>query len=78
MQTTIRLNEETKAELDKLRQYKNESYDELVRKIVYIVKMVDKDPKLSKKALEEIRKARERIDKGDFYTNDEAKKILGL
>ena len=78
MQTTIRLNEETKAELDKLRQYKNESYDEVVRKIVYIVKMVDKDPKLSKNALEEIRKARERIDKGDFYTNDEAKKILGL
>ncbi len=78
MQTTIRLNEETKTELDKLRQYKNESYDEVVKKIIFILKMVEKEPKLSKKALEDIRKAREKIDKGEFYTNDEAKKILGL
>ncbi len=36
--TTIKIHKETKAEIDKYREYKNESYDELLRKIVYIVK----------------------------------------
>ena len=31
-ETTIRINPETKTKLDEFRQYKNESYDELVRK----------------------------------------------
>ena len=78
MQTTIRLHEETKNELDRLRQYKNESYDEVVRKLVYIIKTVEKEPKVSQKVLEEIRKSRERIDKGEFYSEEEAKKILGF
>ncbi|MBT4135593.1 hypothetical protein HOD75_03065 [archaeon] len=78
METTIRLNERTKAELDSLRQYKNESYDELVRKIVHIVKVCEKQPQLSQKTIQEIKEARENIKKGEFYTEEEAKKILGL
>ncbi len=78
METTIRVNPKTKAELDSLRQYKNESYDELVRKLIYLVKMCEKEPKLSQKTIQEIKEARERIKKGEFYTEEEAKKILGL
>jgi len=78
METTIRLNPETKTKLDEFRQYKNESYDELVRKLIHLAKTCEKDPRLSKKALEEIKEARERIKKGEFYTEEEAKKILGL
>ena len=78
METTIRIKPQTKEELDGLRQYKSESYDELVRKLVYLVKMCEKDPKLSQKSIQEIKKARERIKKGEFYTEEEAKKILGL
>lgn len=77
-QTTIKLNPVTKAELDKFRQYRNESYDEIVRKIVRIVFLCKKEPKLSQKTIKEIEEAREQIRKGDFYTEDEAKKILGL
>jgi hypothetical protein len=40
--------------------------------------MCEKDPKLSKKTIQEIKEARERIKKGEFYTETEAKKILGL
>ncbi len=78
METTIRLNPRTKEELDQFRQYKNESYDELVRKLIHLARMAEKEPKLSQKVILEIKKARERIKKGEFYTEEEVKKILGL
>ena len=78
METTIRLNPGTKVKLDEFRQYKNESYDELVRKIIVIAKTCEKEPKLSQKTILEIKEARERVKKGEFYTEAEAKKILGL
>ncbi|MBS3073879.1 hypothetical protein J4447_00310 [Candidatus Pacearchaeota archaeon] len=78
METTIRINPETKFKLDEFRQYKSESYDELLRKLIYIVKMVEKEPKLSQKTIREIKEARERIKKGEFYSEEDAKRILGL
>jgi hypothetical protein len=78
METTIRINNNTKFELDSFRQYKNESYDELVRKLIYLARMCEKEPKLSQKTILEIKEAREKIKSGEFYTEDEAKKILGL
>jgi hypothetical protein len=78
METTIRLDQNTKIELNTFKQYKSESYDELVRKLIYLAKMCEKDPKLSQKTFLEIKEARKRIKKGEFYNEDEAKKILGL
>lgn len=77
-QTTIKLNTATKAELDKFKQYENESYDELVRKLVRIVWMCKKRPSLSQRTIREIEEAREQIRRGEYYTEEEAKKILGL
>ena len=37
-----------------------------------------KDPELSKEAIQAIEAARERMDKGHFYTEKEAKKRLGI
>lgn len=78
METTIRLNRNTKLELDNFRQYKNESYNELIRKLIFVAKMSEKEPKLSQKTVQEIKQAREKIKRGEFYTEEEAKKILGL
>ncbi|MBI2672457.1 hypothetical protein HYX16_05990 [Candidatus Woesearchaeota archaeon] len=78
METTIRIKQGTKEELDKYRQYKNESYNEVIGKILYIIKVSEKNPKLSKKTIKEIKEARERIKKGEYYTEEESKKILGL
>ena len=78
METTIRLNIQTKEELNKFKQYKNESYNELIRKLIYIAKLCENEPKLSQKTIVEIKQARERIKEGEFYTEAEAKKILGL
>ena len=78
METTIRLNQTTKEQLNNFKQYKSESYDELVRKLIFLAKMCEKKPKLSQKTILEIKQARENIKKGEFYTEEEAKQILGL
>jgi len=76
--TTIKIHNETKAEIDKFREYKNESYDEVLKKLIYIVKKIKKDPDLSKETLDAIEAARKRIKKGHFVTEQEAKNRLGL
>ena len=78
METTIRLNSETKVRLDEFRQYKNESYDEVVRKLISIARTCEKEPKLSQKTIQEIKEARARIKNGEVYSEEEAKKILGI
>lgn len=76
--TTIKIYSETKQQLDNFREYKNESYDEVIKKMVYIIKNVKKQPELSREAVENIEKARQRILSGDFITEAEAKKRLGF
>ena len=76
--TTIKIHEDTKLHLDKFREYKNESYDELIKKMVYIAKNAKTQPKLSKEAVESIERARKRIRAGNFMTEEEAKKRLGF
>ncbi|MEK6808106.1 MAG: hypothetical protein AABY14_00295, partial [Nanoarchaeota archaeon] len=58
--TTIKIYEDTKLELDKFREYKNESYDEVIKKVVYIAKNVKTQPELSKESINLIGRARER------------------
>lgn len=76
--TTIKIHEETKNQLDKFREHSSESYDEVIKKVIYIAKNCVKQPELSKETVEQIEKARERIKKGKFVTEEEAKKRLGL
>ena len=78
METTIRVNQEIKSDLDKFRQYKNESYNELIRKLLFIAKICEDNPKLTLETIKAIKEAREKIKVGEFYTEEEAKKILGL
>ncbi len=76
--TTIKIYGNTKTQLDLFREYKNESYDEVIKKIIYIVKSFKKKPELSKDAIDAIEKARMRIKSGHFLTEMEARKRLGL
>jgi len=78
MDTTIKIHGDTKTQLDKFREYKNESYDEVIKKVLFIIKTAKTEPELSKETIEAIEKARERIKKGKFLTEAEAKKRLGL
>ena len=56
MTTTIKIHEETKGELDQLREYKNESYDEILKKMVFIAKNIKNKPELSKETILAIEK----------------------
>ena len=76
--TTIKLQKNTKSQLDMFREYKNESYDEVIKKVIYIAKFAKKQPELSAEAIAAIERARARIKKGHFLTEEEAKKKLGL
>ncbi|MCK5299596.1 MAG: hypothetical protein KAJ54_00430 [Candidatus Aenigmarchaeota archaeon] len=76
--TTIKIHEDTKHRLDQFREYKNESYDELIKKMIYITKKVKKQPELSKEAVTAIEQARKRMKEGNFITEEEAKKRLGF
>jgi len=76
--TTIKLHKDTKAEIDQFREYKNESYDEVLKKLIYIIKKLKKEPELSKETIKAIEAARERIKKGHFITEEEARKRLGI
>ena len=76
--TTIKLYEDTKTQLDRFREYKNESYDEVIKKVIFIAKTCETEPKLSRETIEAIEKARARIKKGRFLTEADATKRLGL
>lgn len=76
--TTIKIYQDTKQELDKFREYRNESYDELLKKLVYIAKNVKEEPKLSKWAVKQIEEARERMRKGKFVSHEELMKKYGI
>jgi predicted transcriptional regulator len=76
--TTIKLDLGTKAALDSFKQYKNESYAEVVKKLIHIVKTLDDEPPLSKQTKAEIEIARAEIRAGKFYTEEEMAKRLGL
>jgi len=76
--TTIKIHETTKVELDKFKEYKNESYDEVIQKVVIIAKTCKTQPKLSQETVKSIERARERLKQGNFLTEEEARKRLGL
>ncbi|MBI2666609.1 hypothetical protein HYX13_03285 [Candidatus Woesearchaeota archaeon] len=76
--TTIKIHENTKLELDLFREHKNESYDEVIQKVVFIAKTCKDEPELSQETIQAIEKARERIKRGNFLTETEARKRLGL
>ena len=76
--TTIKIQNDTKSQIDQFREYKNESYDEVIRKLIYIVKNLKKEPELSKETIKAIEAARERIKKGRFVSEDVVKQRFGL
>lgn len=59
--TTIKLLEETKLRIEKLREHKRESYDDILRKILYVLNIARDDPDKAKKILERISELRERM-----------------
>lgn len=56
--TTIKINRKTKGILDRYREYKNESYDDILKKLLFIIKNIKKP--ISSKVLKGIEDSRNR------------------
>ena len=52
--TTIKLHRETKNRLDRLKEFNKETYDEVLRKLLFILTVSKKNPEKSRKMLDKI------------------------
>ena len=59
--TTVKLQKETKERLEKLRESSRESYDDILRKILYVLNLTREDPLKAKRFLERIDELRKRM-----------------
>jgi len=76
MATTIQISEETKGKLDYYKDYPRESYEDVIKKFIEI--LTEEQMELSEETKKEIEQARKEFRKGNFITENEMKKRLGL
>ena len=72
--TTIKLQEETKGRLDKLRENRNESYDDILRKILYVLNTTRDEPVKARAILERISELRGRMIDEERHEAEERKR----
>jgi len=58
--TTIKITLKTKERIDRLREHRRESYDEILRKVLWILNTARIDPEKSRETLEKIDEIRKR------------------
>jgi hypothetical protein len=72
--TTIKLLEETKLRIEKLREHKRESYDDILRKILYVLNTARDSPEKAKRVLEKISALRTRMLEEERQQKEDLKK----
>ncbi|MFH1401131.1 MAG: hypothetical protein ABIH41_06450 [Nanoarchaeota archaeon] len=76
--TTIKIHLDTKKGLDQYREHPHESYDLVIRKMLHLARHARKEPQLNAKTIRAIEAARRRVARGEYYTEEEVRKRLGL
>jgi hypothetical protein len=76
--TTIKLSKETKKRLDSLREYKKESYDEILGKILSVLNMCKLDPLKARRILGQISMKRMRLKDSKVYSETELKEKFNM
>jgi len=77
--TTLKLEKETKERLEKLREHKRETYDDIIRKIMYVLNTVRDEPVKAKAILEFIDEKRKRMFETEFAKHElEEQKPKGI
>ena len=74
--TTLKLQKETKIRLEKLRENQRETYDDIIRKILFILSTTREDPEKAKRILERIDEIRKRMFELEQQEIDEKKQNL--
>ncbi|MFW5872161.1 MAG: DUF7557 family protein [bacterium] len=72
--TTIKLQKQTKERLDKLKEHKRESYDEILKKLLYILNTIRADPDRANFILDRIDDNRKRMIKQEQEAKKEKEK----
>lgn len=72
METTIRISREVKKRLDRFRMYRGETYNDLIESLL------EDHMEINEKTKKELSEARKRVAKGEYYTQEEVEKRLGL
>jgi hypothetical protein len=76
--TTLKLEKETKERLEKLREHKRETYDDIIRKIMYVLNTVRDEPAKAKAVLEFIDEKRKRMFETEHDLTKEEQKPKGI
>ncbi|OGJ21706.1 hypothetical protein A3K73_03100 [Candidatus Pacearchaeota archaeon RBG_13_36_9] len=74
--TTIKLSRKTKERLDSLKEHSKESYEETIKKMLYILNLIRKNPEFGGKVLGSIDKNIKRKREINKETNAKAPKSL--
>lgn len=74
--TTLKLEKETKDRLEKLREHKRETYDDIIRKIMYVLNTVRDEPVKARAILEFIDEKRKRMFETEFKKEARATKSI--
>ena len=72
METTIKISNNVKNILNKMKLYERETYNDVIEVLI------EDNLELNEKTKKELEKAEKRVKNGNFYTHDEVKKMLGL
>jgi len=72
METTIKLSSDVKDMLDKFKIHERESYNDVIQV------MIEDSLELNDKTKQEIKEAKKRISKGEFYSQDDVEKMFGI
>lgn len=72
METTIKISQDVKLMLDRMKMHQRETYNDLIEL------MIEDNLELNEKTKKEIEEARKRIAKGEFYTEEEVEKMFNL
>ncbi len=77
--TTIQVSKDIKRELNAFKDYKKESYAEVIKKLIDKVKEDEEsEMELSEETLKDLKEAEDDIRKGRVYSSKQLKKRLGL
>ncbi len=76
--TTLKLEKETKERLEKLREHKRETYDDIIRKIMYVLNTVRDEPVKARAILEFIDEKRKRMFETEFNKEERASKSIPI
>lgn len=76
--TTIQISKTTREKLEKYKEYRRETYDEAINKLIQVREMVEHEPELKLEIIEELDAAERQLKRGMGISTKELAKKLGV